>query len=79
MKEDADLTGFKRFLTSLASPVFSVILLEKWAEEIFSEIVTTSLGNTFINAEIREHLLTISREHPHSLFAGIINIKVPTA
>ncbi|MEN8262251.1 MAG: HD domain-containing protein [Nitrospirota bacterium] len=79
MNEGSDLTGFKKFLTHLTSPVFSVILWEKWAKEIFSEIITTTLENTFINAEIRKHLLTISREHPHSLFAGVININVPTA
>ncbi len=78
MKEDSDLTGFKKFLTHLTSPVFSVILWEKWAEEIFSEIIRTSLENTFINAEIREHLIAISREHPHSMFAGVINMKAPT-
>lgn len=72
MKEDADLTGFRNFLTHLTSPVFSVVLREKWAEEIFSEIILKSLENTFINAEIRKHLNNLVREHPHSLFAGVI-------
>ncbi len=72
MKEDTDLSGFKKFLTHLTSPVFSVILWEKWAEVIFSEIIRYSLENTFINVEIREHLYNLSREHPHSLFAGVI-------
>jgi hypothetical protein len=73
MKEDVDLTGFKKFLNHLTSPVFSVILWEKWAEEVFSGIILTSLGNEFINAEIKEHLYNISQEHPNSLFAGVIN------
>ena len=73
MKEDIDLTGFKKFLSHLSSPVFSVILWEKWAEEVFSEIILTSLENKFINVEIKEHLYNISQEHPHSLFAGVIN------
>jgi len=73
MKEDTDLTGFKKFLSHLSSPVFSVILWEKWAEEVFSEIIVTSLENKFINVEIKEHLNSISQEHPHSLFAGVIN------
>ncbi len=42
IKEDTDLTGFKNFLSHLTSPVFSVILWEKWAEEVFSEIILTS-------------------------------------
>jgi hypothetical protein len=73
LKEDMDLTGFKKFLSHLSSPVFSVILWEKWAEEIFSEIILTSLENKFINVEIKEHLYNISQEHPHSLFSGVIS------
>ena len=73
LKEGSDLTGFKNFLSHLASPVFSVILWEKWAEEVFSEIVVASLENKAIHREIRAYLLTIAQEHPHSLFAGVIN------
>ena len=76
MKTNADLTGLRKFLSHLTSPVFSVILWEKWAEEVFSEIILTSLANTYINVEVKEHLYNLSQEHPHSLFAEVINKKI---
>ncbi len=78
MRRDTDLEGFKRFLARLSSPVFSVILWEKWAEEVFSEIISASLENRYINTEIGDHLAALSHEHPHSLLAGMINKHIAT-